>query len=333
MAPADVINTSNNNPLCMAAIHGHQELVNVLINEHSCDPLVRGSKGYTLLHCASISGKTKLISDLISHLSPLVRDNDGNTPLHIAAEHGHGDVVIQLVNSFHVDVNIKNNAGNTPLHTAVLNNQFSLISTLITELGCNPETSDNENRTILHLGCSLGNAELVQLLLKVHKMSIFFTDNDGNTPLHITIARQHVNCVSVLLQHNAPLFIKNNSEAKAIDIANYMLQSRARLLVVQSLLKINIQQHSSSYIHSTYKDQQSISKKKFSGEKHVSRLFIVGHCAAGKTTLIESLKKEGFFSRMFGGTTVVPPHTAGIVPSTHDSDQYGRLVFYDFAGD
>ena len=62
-------------------------------------------------------------------------------------------------------------------------------------------------------------------------------------------------------------------------------------------------------------------------------MFVVGHSEAEKTTLIETLKKEGFVSRLFGGTTVVPPHTAGIVPSTHDSDQYGRLIFYDFAGD
>ena len=65
----------------------------------------------------------------------------------------------------------------------------------------------------------------------------------------------------------------------------------------------------------------------------MTRLLIIGHSEAGKTTLIKTLKKEGFVNRVFGGTTVVPPHTTGIVPSTHDSDQYGRLIFYDFAGD
>ena len=29
----------------------------------------------------------------------------------------------------------------------------------------------------------------------------------------------------------------------------------------------------------------------------------------------------------------VPPHTAGIVPSIHTSKHYGRVLFYDFAGD
>ena len=88
-----------------------------------------------------------------------------------------------------------------------------------------------------------------------------------------------------------------------------------------------------SYFQAIYKEQQALSRNKFSGNKHVTRLFVIGHSEAGKSTLIETLKKEGFLNRVFGGTTVVPPHTAGIVPSTHDSDQYGRLVFYDFAGD
>ena len=29
----------------------------------------------------------------------------------------------------------------------------------------------------------------------------------------------------------------------------------------------------------------------------------------------------------------VPPHTAGIIPSVHTSKEYGRVLFYDFAGD
>ena len=94
-----------------------------------------------------------------------------------------------------------------------------------------------------------------------------------------------------------------------------------------------LRENEGSNIQATYKELQAISKKKFSGKKHVTRLFFIGHSEVGKTTLIETLKIEGILNRVFGGTTVVPPHTAGIVPSTHDSDQYGRLVFYDFAGD
>ena len=59
----------------------------------------------------------------------------------------------------------------------------------------------------------------------------------------------------------------------------------------------------------------------------------MGHPAAGKSTLIETLKKEGTFSLLGYGRSTVLPHTAGIVPSIYDTEKYGRVIFYDFAGD
>ena len=60
----------------------------------------------------------------------------------------------------------------------------------------------------------------------------------------------------------------------------------------------------------------------------------MGHPGAGKSTFIESLKREGFFESLWRiDETSVTPHTAGIVPSVHISKHYGRILFYDFAGD
>ena len=184
------------------------------------------------------------------------------------------------------------------------------------------------------MACSLGNADLVHNLLAVHKLSVFSTDRNGNTPLHIAVAHQQIDCILVLLQYNAPLFSRNNSGERAIDITNSILsKSKGKNVDIAKNIKDLLQQNKGSCFQATYEEQQVLSKRKFSGKKNVTRLFVVGHSEAGKTTLIETLKKEGFANRLFGGTTVVPPHTAGIVPSTHDSEQYGRLVFYDFAGE
>ena len=54
----------------------------------------------------------------------------------------------------------------------------------------------------------------------------------------------------------------------------------------------------------------------------------------GKSSLVKTLKRDRFldsFKKV--SETSVPPHTAGIVPSIHTSKHYGRVLFYDFAGD
>ena len=64
------------------------------------------------------------------------------------------------------------------------------------------------------------------------------------------------------------------------------------------------------------------------------RAFVIGYPGAGKSSLVEALKREGLldsFKRV--SESSVPPHTAGIVPSIHTSKHYGRVLFYDFAGD
>ena len=44
-------------------------------------------------------------------------------------------------------------------------------------------------------------------------------------------------------------------------------------------------------------------------------------------------QKKSFRMSVRVSESVVPPHTAGIVPSIHVNKQYGRVLFYDFAGD
>ena len=79
---------------------------------------------------------------------------------------------------------------------------------------------------------------------------------------------------------------------------------------------------------------QKHAKKKYSGAQHMTRVFVIGNPGAGKSTLIESLRREGYFDFLRKvSEAVVPLHTAGIIPSIHVSKHYGRVMFYDFAGD
>ena len=83
-----------------------------------------------------------------------------------------------------------------------------------------------------------------------------------------------------------------------------------------------------------YKEVQALSSKKYSGAQKLTRVFVVGNVESGKSTLIESLTRENFFSSFNPVSEAsVPLHTSGIVPSIHYSKGIGRVLYYDFAGD
>ena len=85
-------------------------------------------------------------------------------------------------------------------------------------------------------------------------------------------------------------------------------------------------------IQAEYQSMQRLAKKRYPGAHHVTKVFVVGNPGAGKSSLVETLKREGFFVLRVSEKSV-PPHTAGIVPSIHTSPTYGRVQFYDLAGD
>ena len=143
---------------------------------------------------------------------------------------------------------------------------------------------------------------------------------NGDTPLHLASKHCSVESVKCLVHANAPLLIRNKNGQTALDVA-----SSANREYLTDYLKEHRHEISSIYTHA---------KKRYSGSHRITRVFVLGYPGAGKSSFVEALKREGFFqSFQKVSESSVPPHTAGIIPSTHMSKQYGRVLFYDFAGD
>ena len=353
----------NSTPLNFASLGGHTDVVCALITEFGCSPQVRGFEGRTLLHHACEEGHLELVEKLVSEfkLDPMAVSDTGDTPLHIAALCGQKEVVRELISTykcpvdcrgswnrtplhtacgngnlsvvrmllleFGADVNSQDGQNNTPLDVAALGGHTDVVCALITEFGCSPQVRGFEGRTLLHQACN-GHSPLVEVLLSEFGLSLLSTDKYGNTPLHLASKFSQPSVVEKLLfEHDAPLFVRNKPGQSPVDVAEGN--------EVASLFKI-YKKEKSSRIQSEYEKLQSIAKKKFSGEHTLTRIFVVGYPRAGKSSLIEALKQEGLYYWLFGAQLSeadVPPHTAGIVPSVYTSSQYGRVVFYDFAGD
>ena len=193
---------------------------------------------------------------------------------------------------------------------------------LIKEFGCDINTRGYFSKSLLHDACEGGSLTLVRYLLP--SISVLCIDIEGNTPLHICSSFGHAQCVEVLLFSNAPLLLRNNRGHTPIDVATGHARSILEQFLISNRQKRQID----------YNAVLELAEKKYSGEHPITRLFVIGNPGAGKSTLVESLKKEGFF-QTFGRIPEqsVPAHTAGIVPSIHASKSLGRVIFYDFAGD
>ena len=319
----------------VAAVKGRLDVVHILIGEFSCNPNIKGFQGRTLLHYACNGSNTELVENLISkhNLDPMAEDDDGNTPLHFAAVVGAEETVRFLATKCDAALVSRNHQNNTPLHVAAGEGRLDVVHILIGEFSCNPNIKGFQGGTLLHCACNGDNTELVENLISRHNISVLSTDDEGNTPLHLAALCGQDKCIHKLLyEFKAPLFVRNNAGKTAYDIAKCFSQSRT---AVSEFIKYK-QQYGST-IQAEYDQMYQLSQKQFAGKKHLARLFVVGHPEAGKSTLIETMKTEGYFDYfkylLSIASSSVPPHTAGIVPSVHDSDQYGRILFYDFAGD
>ena len=357
-ADVNVINTSGSTPLHWAASKGHLDVVRVLISEFKADVNVHNHSGDTPLHEAASRGHlgvVRVLSEFKADVSALAKDcstpfdvavrercdevalvlmnefnceTKGGTPyIHTACERGWVNLVRALVQKHGTnilnDITARDNEGNTPLHAAAIAGRKDFVQFLI-EIGCDVNVTGHLGRSLLHSACASNNGLLVRLVSQ--HISPWVVDDNGDTPLHICARLGNRESVKALLKLDPPVMIRNNLGQTAKDLEKkyewftcyidvYMKENKAK-------------------IHSQYEVVQRHAKKKYSRPEPITRAFVVGNPGAGKSSFVEALKREGFvdsFKKV--SESSVPPHTAGIVPSIHTSKHYGRVLFYDFAGD
>ena len=329
-AYANACDINNHTPLQRAALNGQTEVVDCFIKELNCSADSKGTDGCSLMHLACQQGRVELIEHLVTNykLDSMIQesDNDGNIPLHYAALDGNSEVATLLISKYHSPVNHQNNKTETPLHLACIKGHLTFIQTLVEEHKADISVIGFKGRNLLHYACLNDQDDLAQILINAFKFSVVFTDTDGNSPLHISAIHGKKKCVHKLLYtFHAPIYLRNGSGKSALEVAS---DGNTRN-IIETYLKGEHYR-----IQNDYKQIQILSSKKYSGAQRLTRVFVLGYKQSGKSTLIESLKRQSFFS-LFKQVSeaIVPPHTSGIIPSEYWDKSIGRVLYYDFAGD
>ena len=143
---------------------------------------------------------------------------------------------------------------------------------------------------------------------------MFLCSFDCKDIVHYLLCEMHCNVNAVTEDGDSPLSLTNN-----VDIIRHLICYGA------SVKDVYI--HYGSKLAPAYQKQPT---------KSVVKTFVVGDPEAGKTTLVKALEieSEGLsrIARRFVKVSGIDQKTAGIIPHNIESQQFGRITMYDFAG-
>ena len=313
---------------------GSVEFIDCLLSDFELDPSTLNDRdGNSLLHTAVSCGRLDMARRLLERYKFNIecRNSIGQTPLHLICSQASANSVVGLLDlfilKFKANIMSEDNKGEQPIHSAAEAGHTNVVTKLI-DLGCDINIRGFKQRSLLHLALANGNTSTGKILINKFHLSVHCTDDDGNTPLHLSsLCKQQSSVKMLLYDYHVPVFVRNKAGKTALDLTKDNAIKKAIGEYMRS-------EHKS--IQAEYKELQSLSMQKFSGERKITKVFVVGHPESGKSTLIESLKRRGIISSLFNfsvSTEDVPPQTAGIVPSFYDDKYGGRCLYYDFAGD
>uniref|UniRef100_A0A3Q0SID9 Ankyrin repeat domain 28 n=1 Tax=Amphilophus citrinellus TaxID=61819 RepID=A0A3Q0SID9_AMPCI len=225
------------------AVTGHEECVEALL-QHSANFLVRDCKGRTPIHLAAACGHIGVLGGLLHAAQsvetlPVLTDNQGYTPLHWACYNGH-DTCVEVLLEQEVFHKAEGNSF-SPLHCAVIHDNEGAAEMLIDTLGpAIVNAKDSKNRTPLHAAAFTDHVECLQLLLS-HNAQVNSVDAAGKTPLMMAAENGQTNAVEVLVSSaKADLTLQDAAKNTALHLACSKGHETSALLILEKITDRNL---------------------------------------------------------------------------------------------
>ena len=296
------------------------ETVKYLITLPQCVVDEQNKEGKTCLHWACQKGHLNIAKYLISerHCDPNDENHDNQNCLQIAFEHDQLTVVEYLLHNTECDYQGSDKYGRTCLHWACEKGHLNLVMKLITEKNSNPSIKSRDGLNCLHIACRYGKVNIVTYLLKETQVDVHEKDTYGRTCLHWACEKGNIDIVRILPIHEFDLSQRDFSGKTPTQLAQ-----KKEVLVELIWCGADPTDELMNLL-------QPMSEPSIS-------MFVVGNPSAGKTTLVKALTSESsgitaFFNRYLFRNVSVEAQTAGIIPTEFESDIYGRVTFFDLAG-
>ena len=289
--------------------------------------------------------------DVLKSVNPDWKTADGDTILHLLCKSEIDEIkVIQLLKYYlkedilKSNPNIRDRGGNVAIHLACKTNKPAVVKFLLKQCKCNPSCKNSSNELPIELTTNIdaisylmehGATMSPELILKFVAIKDIpneqlaqliwnpdASDSEGNTALHLACLFRKPDIVNFLLsQANCDPNVKNNKK-------EVPLQMTTNLDIVKDLIRYGAQ---TSIMYESHESALGTNEP----IKPPVKIFVVGNPSVGKSTLTEALKKKlNLVARWFtsGKVSGVDKKTVGIIPHKFDSEIFGQVTVYDFAG-
>ncbi|KAJ5100890.1 hypothetical protein N7456_006942 [Penicillium angulare] len=198
---------ANQTPLSLAAEHGHESIVSMLLAQDYVDVNNGDSLGRTPLFCAAQNGHTSIVQLLleVECVDAYIRSNkcfrpctgQGRTPFLVAAEYGQ-DAVIKALLDRGIDSTEKDADGYTSLALAAENGHKSVVCLLLEKNAIDPDLKTPSGQTPLSLAAQHGHVEVVKTLLSTNSIDPHSKSSTGHTALWFAAQNYHQDVVELL---------------------------------------------------------------------------------------------------------------------------------------
>ena len=344
-------NNAGFTPLHCACSSGTLSSVQFLIQEQYCDPAETDVEGNTALHVACKVGNVGIAEYLINtEKSDLKKRNaSGYPPLFCALKHAQDELVKHIVGRRYVNLHdtdhilkIEDNECVPLLHFAYcdqwmhehlvdsVSNRRELVKFLIAEGHCDINQQDSKGNTLLHFVCKYLDTKMLFFLLNSDDCDLNHANSDDTTPLHLACCSASL--VFPVMPGSEPYLIVIKALLDSGRVKNISPQDKDGKTPIQLTHDYKVIRLLIGYganpqdVYERY--GQILERCKKSQPLHLAmKVFVLGNSEAGKSTLVKSLNSEAPDT-----ISNVEGPTAGIVPIQCDSEVFGNVLFYDFAG-
>ena len=344
---SDYLDSEGNTALHIACQANKIALVSYLIDQAQCNPNIKNKKGNLPL---DMTTNLEVINYLCQHDQVAVYSKTVMEWMNKLRS--VDDATMLCILQSLVDKNRhKTKDGSTLLHVvctcSALRDTKSLVDYLLTECQCDPNCLDNKGqmplqltsdskimKTLIKHGAKMTPGQVLRFEakesapMKPELIKLMLTtwnpddkDSDGYTALHLACKADRPTTVNLLLSvaHCNPNIKSNSGEVP--------LHMTTDPVIIKNLIRHGAK---TSIMYQSHKKSLGTNKP----IQPPVKVFIVGNPSVGKSTLTAALKrKTGIIARIFSGkVSGVDKKTVGIVPHDLESEVFGRVTLYDFAG-
>ena len=312
-----------------AVERGHLEILHLLIKAGCKVDIAFLNDKCTLLN-AVFHGNTELVECLISVGCNV--NVVGETALHKAVEGSHLEIVHLLLKAgCKVDVTFLNEIGIIVI--ASLNAKTDLVKSLL-EKGCYVDAVNYRDETALHKAAEKGHLEIIQLLIKAG-CQVDATNQLFQTALIKTVLVCKADAVKYLLEAGSKVNLKDDKGRTALHYSAEATDPTIPLMLLEAGADLDAQDKNGKTFADMAESEmlKSVKSKLLSLESR-RMVCVIGHPKAGKSTLVEAIREStnDYWFKGIRNVKKIPNRTAGIDVKSLDNKKYGKMLFFDFAG-